>query len=251
MALIFLVGVGVLCIVLGTPSLISYFRVKRAEPTDVADVSSEMGEIELAGKAQPIKEPFEAPITRDKAVIYKLTIHADKDRVMSNSERQPFILDDGTGKILIKPDGAKVNLTFENWKVGRKEKPPAVIRSYLTNSDVSHMAASKLVCKQKRVFLEGSITPGGDVYVYGPVQDGPAQDVPEGAVQSYVGADPIQQAEDDSSDGFAHGLAGDPDRFIIANSGEQEAQKTIRGQAFIFIGVGLGLIALAIVLAFV
>lgn len=139
-----------------------------------------------------------------------------------------------------------MNLDHKTWEVGKGEKPPEEIRRYLKESNASHPAASEVVHKRKRKFLEGRISPDGDVYVYGPVQVGPAEDAPKGTVRPYVGSGQLNEEQDNSNGGFSYGLAGETDVFTFSNTGERGAQRTLLRQAALLIGIGVVFVAIGV-----
>lgn len=170
--------------------------------------------------------------------------------MVSDKDRQPFVLNDGTGEILVNPEGAAMNVDHETWEVGEGENPSGLVRRFLEGSDAPHSVASEVVHKQKRRFLEGRLSPGGDVYVYGPVKTGPAEDAPNGTVRPYVGSDQLRQEQDDSDGGVSYGLAGETDVFTFSNTGEQGVQRTLLTRAALFIGAGAVFVAIGVGVVF-
>lgn len=239
----------------GISKLIGHLRVRGTGPTNIVDVSPEMDEVELVGTARPVVEPFEAPFTRQQAMAYSWEIRIDEkpdawsyDTAWSKfgEDRQPFILDDGTGKILVDPEGAAMDLDRdETWTVSKGEQPPEGIRQYLEESD-----SSEVVYDGLRQFSEGHLSPSGDVYVYGPIKAGPAEDAPKGTVRPYIGSDQLHQKQNDSDSGFSYDLTSMTDVFTFSNTGEKEVQDTLLSQGVVLIGVGLLSIAIAMAVAF-
>lgn len=252
------IGIGGVMILFGSSPLHAYLTVRGTDPTDVTAIDPGMDEAELVGTARPVGELFTAPLTGEDAMAHSWKVQRyisgpqgnDWSTVESGEDRQPFALDDGTGKIFVDPEGAAMNLEHETWEVGKGENPSGKIRRYLEESDSSHSAASEVVYNRKRRFLEGRLFPGGDVYVYGPIKAGPAEDTPKGVVRSYVGSDRDQSEEGNIEESVAYGRVGEGTVFTVSNTGEQGTQRTLLWQAALFIGAGVVFVAIGVGIMF-
>lgn len=258
MGIAILLLLGLACIALGSVPARAWYRTRATKPVRVADIQSGMGNVELVGRVEQLGEVLTEPVSGLDAVAshWKVTYSSSGGegsstrKIASGDARQPFVLDDGSGKVLVHPEGAAMNFDYEHWKVGRKDAPPSVIRRFLGEGHATHPAASEELFHCDRTFYSGRLEPAGEVYVHGPVQPGPAEDAVEGTIQPWVGTRHVRQSGEGSKKG-SYGLASETDVFTIFNGPKHKAVAAMSGQAVVFIGFGLLCVVLAGVLVFV
>jgi len=132
-----------------------------------------MGLVELTGKAEKTK-PLQSPFTRFDCVYYRYTIEQYRSRGNSShweviakgdSNSCPFWLDDGTGKIMVLPQGAElilpVNYEFES---GFGRPIPHNLVLFLMRNGLKY---SGLLGEYRLRFKEWFVLPGEPVCVLG------------------------------------------------------------------------------------
>jgi hypothetical protein len=98
-----------------------------------------MGLAELEGRAKALKEPMSSPVRGLPCVWYKVrvtkVVQTGKGKrvevFLTQEVRVPFILEDETGRVIVRPDGADiVGIDIcDMWLAGRIE-PPADVRKF-------------------------------------------------------------------------------------------------------------------------
>ncbi len=158
------------------------------ESTETSTVRSiTEGPVEIAGTAKPSDEGgVRAPFTEDTCLVAEWKIreweesgkHSSWKSVGSGVIGSPFLVDDGTGEVLVRPKpGATVDIdtTAEaQIRVPGPEDPPEPIREFLSLSGTpgpSNQALIKALDWGNQVgdrrYDQHLIRPGEEVYVYG------------------------------------------------------------------------------------
>lgn len=187
-------GIGALLGLVGLSYLRAYWTITGTEPTDVAAVSDTMDEVALMGTAMAVGEPGTAPFSASETLVCDWDfddLGGDQGKwstVESGAEVAPFVLADETGEIVVDPRGADWQLDQRFQVTIHDEEPPQAIRSFLDEQGMEPNAEKRLL-KDDRRYTERRLDPGDEVYVYGPVKRGPAEDAPSGTVESYIGTD--------------------------------------------------------------
>lgn len=229
---------GLIAVAAAAHYLRNYVAFSWSTPADVADVDGSAGTVELTGWARPVDDPLSSPFLGEDTLTYEWRLYQRK-RIDSNDqwvdrgeERASFLLADGTGQILIDPGGATLALEEEVvLETGDETPPPEPAREKLGELG-REVAADSPDEFLERKFYASRLDPGDEVHVYGPVQPGPAEDAPKGAVRPYVGTD---------SD-------GESGRFVVTDSREEETKQRHLTAALRWGVAGVGLLALAAVL---
>lgn len=100
----------------------NYFKKKLIENTPTSKVRSiAMGFVELKGKAMHEKEVLLSPMTNSKCVYYRYKIEeyvksgkSSYWRTIAGDESgTPFFLKDDSGKVLVDPKGAKIDIPYD------------------------------------------------------------------------------------------------------------------------------------------
>jgi len=140
--------------------------------------SMAMGLVELQGKAQQWIYSLKGPLTGRSCVFYKYLIERYERRGKNSSWVKVadggsydnlFHLDDGTGKVLVNPKRAELNLdkpdfSFESGLFGG-DIPSNLVR-FLDHNDIKYQT---WFGKQRMRFREWDICPNDQVYVLGTV----------------------------------------------------------------------------------
>ncbi len=138
--------VGVLLVVAGVVAAGYGYRRRRrrqaiaaVETTDALRVTP--GPAEVYGEAVPAESPLRAPFTDEDCVLAEWEIeeweesgdHSSWRTEGSGTLAAPFHVDDGTGRVLVQPEAATVDLSGprETVEVGVDETPPEPIRSFI------------------------------------------------------------------------------------------------------------------------
>jgi len=132
-----------------------------------------MGLVELTGKAKKIK-PLQSPFTRIECVYYRYTIEQYRNRGNSShweviakgdSNYCPFWLDDGTGKIMVFPQGAELNLPVNyEFQTGLGKSLPNNIVFFMMRNGLEY---SGLFGEYRLRFKEWFVLPDHPVCVLG------------------------------------------------------------------------------------
>jgi hypothetical protein len=128
----FVFSVGTVLFALGFASMSAglygiwrYYHVLTTPTSDVASVDE--GTVEIEGEIEPARETVTAPVSNEDCVVYKYDA-VQRRRFLSKkyssvveSDRDgcPFYVDDGTGRVLVDPDGARIDV--DNHEVERFE----------------------------------------------------------------------------------------------------------------------------------
>lgn len=277
MALLFALVVAVPGIVFGLVGIAylgAYLRMVRTEPTDVAAVSEDMDVVELDGTARPVDDPLSSELANADTLMCSWKIseirktarstddgHTEGTRetkvtLESDVEVDPFVLDDGTGEMLVDPRGAEWVLEDEYaYRTDEDTPPQPSIRSFL--DDIGWTPnVEKTGSVKPRIYEEKRLDPGDDVYVYGPVKPGPADNTADRVVSPHIRTDNAEEVGTlertsmrlspdllpfvgDSANTFALGGADESGLFTIADSSESDAQRRYLKRGGMIVGVAV------------
>jgi hypothetical protein len=197
-------------------------------PTEEAE-SLSMGPSEISGVARTgDREPLPAPFTDDDCVVadWRVEEYDDDDgddgawqTVGSGLDGMPFLVDDGTGRVLVEPN---VDTLYEfdegsetTVEVGVDESPPTPVRSFIDrSSDVDPVTGAGDgvgTSDGDRRYHQRIIEPDEDVYVFGTVQ--PREDATS---TSNVGNLHIGPVQDGSAEEPIFMIANEPESELIA-----------------------------------
>jgi len=98
----------------GLYSLRGYYHISRTETRDIASVDE--GVVEVEGEIEPVGKTLTAPVSDEDCVAYEYVatqtrrFGSNRYRSTVNSGRDtvPFYVDDGTGRVLVDPEGAEI-----------------------------------------------------------------------------------------------------------------------------------------------
>jgi hypothetical protein len=168
------------------------YRIYAREPDDVMDAPSG-GRIELEGTARPAAGTVQGAFTGEESLLCEYAVEEYRSSGKSSSWQTidedtiavPFLVDDGTGTVLVEPAGVRTNLSRDaRIEVDGGAEPPARIRRFIEgNPDVDSENTSvdlkviELNTGNKRRYVERRLDPDETVYVLGLV--GPRLDADE------------------------------------------------------------------------
>lgn len=258
-------GIGAVVGLVGLAFLKAYWTMARSDPTPVREVTASTGEVELSGTARAIGEPIRSPFEDEDCVLCTWSMQrpsggnqgSNWHDVASGQEYDPFILDDGTGEIVVDPNGAEWALEEERVQTTDTDTPPSQpVRKFLAEKDMEPLAEAESPPHRKRKFRESRLDDGEEVYVYGPVKAGPHESAGHGTVQPYIGTDSTDAQHidgratmvfekdifpfvGDSDKTLKVGGAGEGTVFAVADTGESAAQRRYLKRGSIALVFGL------------
>jgi hypothetical protein len=238
-------GIGGLIALVGVGYLQTYNRVRKTDPVTIRRLT-DTAKVELSGTVKNHETTSVSPFTATECVAQDWTAEeyrgGGEDSNWSTLDfgetRHPFRLDDGTGAVLVDPDGATLELTDEETvEVGPDESPPPGVADYLAETDGVDRAHSR-----KRRYTERRLDVGEDIHVLGPVRRvGHSFDMP-GGVDAVVGVEDSDRrfvvGEDGLSELVEH-LKTDTTRFVITAGSEREAQRHLLKRGLVIAGFGV------------
>lgn len=249
-------GLGAVVTAVGVAYLRAYWKLRGIDPTDVIAVSADQEGVELEGRAYPVGEAYQAPFSGTDAILCEWSAERYDTRgddsswrtIDSGQEYAPFLLDDGTGEIVVDPNGAEWTLDRDfDVQTDPESQPPLEIRRYLEDTSVDSLYRTPEDERrtEKRRYRERRLDAGEEVYVYGPVREGPIRGVPDTEGRPVIKSDQaaaepavegrattmltpgILPGVGDPEETFSLGAAGEVDIFTISDSGEAAAQRKL------------------------
>lgn len=202
-----------------------------------------MGLVEIFGKVAPSKI-LKSPFSNKDCVYYKYTIeeyrrtgkHSRWVTVKKGEEVVHFYLEDDTGKVLIDPKGANVDIPLDfQFNSGLGKDPPLLIKQFLKSNNMGF--ETFLGINKTMRYTEYFISPNDKLYIMGTAGDNPF--VKEGTAKKGVDDVMIQKGKDEKF-------------YYITDKPEREILKTLRWKVAggIFGGSALSIVCLALILMF-
>jgi hypothetical protein len=135
-----------------------------------------MGTVEIKGKAKqgPENVILKSPFSGKDCLLYKYQIEEYRQRgddsdwvtVASGFESVRFLVDDGTGQVIIDPEDAEIEIPKDNLvRVNSSDETSDQIRNFMEKKSISETGG--LVFDNDRRYSEWFITPEEDIYVFG------------------------------------------------------------------------------------
>jgi len=119
-------------------------RVIRDTPTSKVR-SLALGPVEIQGKPEKYEESFESPFSGDECVMYVYSVEVYSSggpnssggwsTVEAGIKAAPFYVNDGTGRVLVDPDGAEKEPPVTNSYEYTDEEENEAIRRFMSESD--------------------------------------------------------------------------------------------------------------------
>lgn len=257
-------------------------------PTSTARAIS-MGRVEVQGSSEPVDVPHEAPFSKDDCVFYRY--HVDKyDQDEDGSEgtwlpveigTKPsrFYVNDGTGRVMVDPADAELDVRKQTWEVQAGETEPEAVQSfieeradrfdneedlpgyystvpmYLGDEEVRQVGdfslangAAEIIGNESRTrrYVEESLPVGEAVYVYGyarPREGVSSPDNPENVVIENHDDLPTYWVSTASEEGLVAETGRSIWKMLVAGA-------LIAGLGFLLFLMSLGAVAGAILFLF-
>ena len=208
-------GVAIIGLFLTLGWLLMYAGVNRYRQRSlIADTptsnvrSLAMGRVELEGTVEPVGETFPAPFSGEECVLYRYSIeryyedndgHDNWQPAESGVQMRAFYLNDGTGRVMVGPADANLDVRTNVYEVGEGEPDPPNVQQFLRNrhrrfeehktgglATVGHAtfdveadgmrvgdATTIVEERPRRRYVEEILAVGEDVYVFGKAKERP------------------------------------------------------------------------------
>jgi len=217
--------------------------IESVETTDALRVTP--GPAEVYGTAVPLEKPLRAPFSEQDCVLAEWEIEEWEESGKHSSWRTegsgtlttPFYVEDETGRVLVRPGEATVELSRprETVEVGVDEEPPTPVRSFIDLDSTPGEPDEALIGALDwgtqvgdRKYHQRTLAPGEEVYVHGTATRVGARSFGDPDLEIVGGAD----------DGHP-----DADIFLVSDSTESELLDR-RSDAVLYLVAG-GLAAMA------
>ncbi|HLC46170.1 MAG TPA: GIDE domain-containing protein [Candidatus Nanoarchaeia archaeon] len=220
----------------------TYRRKKLIEDTPTSKVRSiAMGLVEVFGTAVPAEKiVMKSPLTGKECVYYKYEIqeyrstgkHSSWVTVKSGEKRPRFFLKDDTGRVLVDPRSANIDIPQDyNLESGIGRTPPESIRKFLVANRLSHEGFMGINRRMK--FIEYVLAVGDKTYILGTAGNNPF--VEQGSAKKSENALMIQKGSNEKE-------------YYISDKPEKDVLKSLDLKTFgqIFGGIGLSAVCLAV-----
>lgn len=196
--------------------------------------SMAMGQVEAIGIALPFEHPIKSPFTNTPCVYYRWTVEEYRRsknssywaEIAKGASKDRFYLQDDTGKVLIDPEGAEVDIPHDL----QTQIKTSTIDAFLNSNKISSKAW--FFGRQLR-YTEYYITPKETMYVLG-----------------YAGKNPLVKSSAKNEELIMIQKGGEV--FYISDKPEKNVLSGLNWTSYGFIvgGIGLSLICLAIILGY-
>ena len=243
-----ILAVGGYLLYAGGRRLTTVVHVLRNDPLPVRALHGHRGPVEIEGRAAEGDDgTVEAPFTGSRCLAYTYEVEELRSSGKSQSWETldtgmggvDFVVDDGTGRVLVDPDGADIHLESHAVTIPPHTELPERIARYVAGTDavdrqdgVVDLKITQLEVGNKQRFTERRLDVGETVYVYGQATRGPSVEWGSSLVDALVG------------DGDATPV------FVISDTDERGTAWRIARGGLWRAGLGLLLVATVTVLTF-
>jgi hypothetical protein len=193
---------GYLCYV-GGRRLTTVYHILRNDPLPVRDLHGHRGPVEIEGRAAEGDDgTVEAPFTGARCLAYTYEVEELRQSGKSQSWETldtgmsgvDFVVDDGTGRVVVDPDGADIHLESHSVSIPPHTELPERIARYVAENEtvdpqdrVIDLKITQLEVGNKQRFTERRLDVGETVYVYGQATRGPSVEWGSNLVDALVG----------------------------------------------------------------
>jgi len=175
---------GVALLAYGGLQLQPALRIIGNDPVYIRALEHLRGPVEIAGTAGSDGTVVVAPFSGPECLACRYTVeeyrqagkHAHWETLAEGGGGTPFLVDDGTGRVPVDPDGANLRLDAHTTRVEPGEEPPERIARYVAAPDVVDandrtidLRVLELNVGNEQRFTERRLDPGETVHVYGTV----------------------------------------------------------------------------------
>lgn len=209
------------------------YHVLRSEPESTLD-ATDGGPIELRGTARSAGRTVRSPFTDARCLVCEYEVREEHNTqngkswrtIDSGTEYAPFLLEDGSGSVLIEPPGADVRLeASDRIDVKGGTEPPERIRRYIDETEdvddqntAVDLRVFELTTGRDRRFVERRLEAGEEAHVLGTARYDTTVSRTAGQVNAAVGID--ERALSSSLPArVRHRLFGYP--FVISDRSER------------------------------
>jgi len=154
-------------------STLKFKRLIENTPTSKTR-SIAMGLVEVYGEALPITKPLKSPLSQTDCVYYMIDIEEYRRQgknsswvtVYATQSKDNFYIQDDTGKVLVDPAFAAMDLPADNMSQSSLGKDPSKqIKDFLTKNNIAYEGV--LGVNKTMKYTETLITPKDKLYVMG------------------------------------------------------------------------------------
>lgn len=210
----------------GGRRLTTVVHILRNDPLPVRDLHGHRGPVEIEGRAVEGDDgTVEAPFTGSRCLAYTYEVEELRSAGKSQSwetldtgmDGVDFVVDDGSGRVLVDPDGADIHLESHSVTIPPHTELPERISRYVAETDavdpqdgVVDLKITQFEVGNKQRFTERRLDTGETVYVYGQATRGPSVEWGSSLVDALVGdgeATPVFVISDTDEGGTAWRIA--------------------------------------------
>ena len=217
-------------------------HVLRNDPLPVRDIHGHRGPVEIEGRAVESEDgTVAAPFTGSRCLAYTYEVEELRSSGKSQSWQTldsgtggvDFVVDDGTGRVRVNPNGADIHLESHSVTVPAGTELPDRLADYVAateavdpQDETVNLLVTEVNLGNRQRFTERRLDVGEDVYVYGQASEGPS----------------VEWGSD-----LVDALVGDGDEtpvFVVSDTDERATAWRIARGGLWRVGVGLGLFGL-------
>ena len=178
-------------------------HILRNDPLPVRDLHGHRGPVEIEGRAVAGDDgTVEAPFTGSRCLAYTYAVEELRSQgsgdgwetVDSGMGGVDFVVDDGTGRVVVDPSGADIHLESHSVTVPAGTELPDRLADYVAATDgvdpqnrTVNLLVTEINVGNKQRFTERRLDVGETVYVYGQATRGPAVEWGSNLVDALVG----------------------------------------------------------------
>lgn len=214
------------------------YHILRNDPVAIRELPTRSGPVEVEGTARIADDhdTVESIFTETECLAYEYEVeeyqssgrNSSWQTLDEGSEHAPFVVEDRTGSVRVRPDNAEFRFEDHRLRVDGGEQPPERIGRYIERTgDVDpqtkslNVVVTELNYGNDQRFTERRLDPGEDVYVYGTVGRG---------ADSEWGSRLVDAAVEDGE--------GVPE-FVVSDTSEEGTARRIGKSAFWKAAAGL------------
>ena len=206
------------------------FHILSNDPLPVRKLHEHRGPVEIEGRAvEGDGGTVEAPFTGTECLAYSYEVEQERDTVHNRKEWDTldtgleggeFIVDDGTGRVVVDPDGADIHAEAYTETVYAGDEPPEPLAECIADNDAVEPQGAPLALEGGELtsgwdqrFTEHRIDVDDSVYVYGQSRRDTSAEWGESRVDALVAdgdATPVFVISDTDERGAAWRVARDP-----------------------------------------
>ncbi|MFC6757425.1 MULTISPECIES: GIDE domain-containing protein [Haloarcula] len=230
----------------GGRRLRTVYHILRNDPLPVRDLHGHRGPVEIEGRAvEGDAGTVEAPFTGSRCLAYTCEVEELRQSGKSQSWETldtgmggvDFVVDDGTGRVVVNPEGADIHLESHSVTIPPHTELPERIARYVAENEtvdpqdrVVDLKITQFEVGNKQRFTERRLDIGETVYVCGQATRGPSAEWGSNLVDALVG------------DGAATPV------FVISDTDERGTAWRIARGGLWRAGLGLGLVVAVVAL---